>query len=172
MFAGFGDVLKNLSSGAEDTAEEAKHGAEDLLERKKQELAELAEKKKQVAAELLEEQARKTGDLVWSTKADLEKLAVDEVQKMVTNAAAGKDSVKHKAIDALDELVKAEKATDNAINAAGSTVENKLKEADKILDEKRDNLAKGVADTTENVKESKDDAVSDLLDKAKGLFNF
>ncbi|CAG2061051.1 unnamed protein product, partial [Timema podura] len=155
--------------------------AEDLLEKKKHDVEDLGEKKKQAASELLEEQAKKTGDLVWSTKDELEKAVLgglaDAGAKVAGGAGQAVDSAtkaKHSAIDALDEefsKVRVEKTVDGTLDTASSALDEKLKEADKLIDQKRDDVVKAVTDTASKAHETKDDAASSLLEKAKGLFH-
>nr|CAD7259459.1 unnamed protein product [Timema shepardi] len=153
--------------------------AEDLLEKKKHDVEDLGEKKKQAASELLEEQAKKTGDLVWSTKDELEKAVLgglaDAGAKVAGGAGQAVDSAtkaKHSAIDALDEeFSKVEKTVDGTLETASSALDEKLKEADKLIDQKRDDVVKAVTDTASKAHETKDDAASSLLEKAKGLFH-
>nr|CAD7401114.1 unnamed protein product [Timema cristinae] len=153
--------------------------AEDLLEKKKHDVEDLGEKKKQAASELLEEQAKKTGDLVWSTKDELEKAVLgglaDAGAKVAGGAGQAVDSAtkaKHSAIDALDEeFGKVEKTVDGTLETASSALDEKLKEADKLIDQKRDDVVKAVTDTASKAHETKDDAASSLLEKAKGLFH-
>nr|CAD7453265.1 unnamed protein product [Timema tahoe] len=153
--------------------------AEDLLEKKKHDVEDLGEKKKQAASELLEEQAKKTGDLVWSTKDELEKAVLgglaDAGAKVAGGAGQAVDSAtkaKHSAIDALDEeFSKVEKTVDGTLDTASSALDEKLKEADKLIDQKRDDVVKAVTDTASKAHETKDDAASSLLEKAKGLFH-
>nr|CAD7397120.1 unnamed protein product [Timema poppensis] len=154
--------------------------AEDLLEKKKHDVEDLGEKKKQAASELLEEQAKKTGDLVWSTKDELEKAVLgglaDAGAKVAGGAGQAVDSAtkaKHSAIDALDEeFSKVEKTVDGTLDTASSALDEKMKEADKLIDQKRDDVVKAVTDTASKAHETKDDAASSLLEKAKGLFHW
>jgi hypothetical protein len=142
--------LKNLGSKAEQ-----------LLEKKKHEVEDIANQKKQMASEMVEEQAKKTGDAIWSTKSEME-----------TAAVGGAMDAKHTAIDALDEeFGKAEKAVDSTIEQASATVDTKMKEADKFIDEKREQVEQVVKETTQKVADTKDQASTSILSKAKGVLN-
>jgi len=135
--------------------------AEQLLEKKKHDVEDIANQKKQMASEMVEEQAKKTGDAIWSTKSELE-----------TAAVGGAMDAKHTAIDALDEeFGKAEKTVDSTIEQASAAVDTKMKEADKFIDEKREQVQQVVKDTSQKVAETKDEASTSILGKAKGVLN-
>ncbi|PSN45045.1 hypothetical protein C0J52_03980 [Blattella germanica] len=132
------------------------------MEKKKHEVEEIANQKKQQASEMLEDQAKKTGDMIWSTKSELEGAAV-----------GGAMDAKHSAIDALDqEFGKAEQAVDSTIQTASEAVDAKMKEADKFIDEKREQVKSTVQETTHKAAETKDAAATSVLGKAKGLLNY
>ncbi|XP_046680176.1 uncharacterized protein LOC124367417 isoform X1 [Homalodisca vitripennis] len=94
MFGGFGDTFKNLTSQVEDA-----------VEKTKKEVEELAIEKKKEAQSMLEQQAKKTGEALWNTKAEVEKSAV----------GAALDA-KKTAIDGFDkECATAESTADGAV---------------------------------------------------------
>lgn len=75
-----------------------------MVEKTKKEVEELALEKKKTAESMLEQQAKKTGDALWNTKAEVEKTAV----------GAALDA-KKAAIDGFDkECAAAEKVADGA----------------------------------------------------------
>lgn len=87
-------AFKNLSSQVED-----------VVEKTKKEVEELALEKKKAAESMLEQQAKKTGEALWNTKAEVEKTAV----------GAALDA-KKAAIDGFDkECASAEKSADGAV---------------------------------------------------------
>lgn len=78
---------------------------EDVVEKTKKEVEELALEKKKAAGSMLEQQAKKTGEALWNTKAEVEKTAV----------GAAMDA-KKAAIDGFDkECASAEKTADGAV---------------------------------------------------------
>ncbi|XP_014286465.1 uncharacterized protein [Halyomorpha halys] len=94
MFGGLGGALKSLSGKAEE-----------MIEKTKTSVGEMAAEKKAAAAAMLEAQAKKTGDVLWQSKSNLESTAVDTVTE-------GKQA----AIDGFDkEIEKVEKAVEEGV---------------------------------------------------------
>jgi hypothetical protein len=60
---------------------------------------------------------------------------------------------------------------DSTIEQASAAVDTKMKEADKFVDEKREQVQQVVKDTTQKAAETKDEASASILGKAKGVLN-
>lgn len=79
--------------------------AEEMIEKTKTSVGEMAAEKKAAAAAMLEAQAKKTGDVLWQSKSNLESTAVDAVTE-------GKQA----AIDGFDkEIEKVEKVVEEGV---------------------------------------------------------
>ncbi|XP_049763764.1 uncharacterized protein LOC126092286 [Schistocerca cancellata] len=169
MFGGFGG-LKDIGSKLTSTVEQT-------VESKKSELERIGVEKKQAAAALLEEQSKKTGDLLWQTKSELESAvigtATSAATAAATSAATATKTAKQQAVDAFDAtMADAEKAVDSTIKTASTTIDSKIDEAGKALDETRHGVQKAVQDTTKVASEKVSETTGAASKKASGLFNF